>query len=385
MTAEAKTLPTLSISLVELQWLQILSEGWASPLTGFMRENEYLQALHFNCIVTDDAINRNNQSVPIVLSLTEEDKKRLEDVSAMTLTYDDKPIAILRNPEFYYQRKEERCSRQFGTNNPEHPYVRLIHESGDFLVGGDLEVLERIKWNDGLDQYRLTPNEIRKRINDINADAVFAFQLRNPIHNGHALLMKDCRRQLLERGYRKPVLLLHPLGGWTKDDDVPLDTRMAQHQAVLDAGVLDRDNTILAIFPSPMMYAGPTEVQWHAKSRMIAGATYYIVGRDPAGMPHPDKSMYPDGNLYEDTHGGRVLKMAPGLDSIEILPFRVAAYDTSVKQMAFFDPKRKQDFLFISGTKMRTLAKTGELPPDGFMEKNAWDVLAKYYRSLGQN
>ena len=350
-----------------------------------MREKEYLQALHFNCILTDDAAFRNNQSIPIVLSLSEKDKKRLEDVSAMTLTFEDKAVAILRNPEFFYHRKEERCSRQFGTNNPEHPYIKLILESGEYLVGGDLEVLERIKWNDGLDQYRLTPNEIRKRINEVEADAVFAFQLRNPIHNGHALLMKDCRRQLLERGYRKPVLLLHPLGGWTKDDDVPTDIRMAQHQAVLDAGVLDRENTILAIFPSPMMYAGPTEVQWHARTRMIAGANHYIVGRDPAGMPHPDKSMYPDGNLFDDTHGGRVLKMAPGLDNIEILPFRVAAYDTTVGQMAFFDPKRKEDFVFISGTKMRTFARTGELPPDGFMESKAWGILSDYYRSLGKN
>lgn len=385
ISAEAKTLPKLSISTVELQWLQILSEGWASPLNGFMREKEYLQALHFNCVLTEDAGHRYNQSVPIVLSLSETDKKRLVDVSALTLTYDEKPVAILRNPEFYFQRKEERCARQFGTCNPDHPYVKMILESGEYLVGGDLEVLERIVWNDGLDQYRLTPLEIRERINEISADAVFAFQLRNPIHNGHALLMKDCRRQLLERGYRKPVLLLHPLGGWTKDDDVPLPTRMAQHQAVMDAGVLDRENTILAIFPSPMMYAGPTEVQWHAKSRMVAGATFYIVGRDPAGMAHPDKSMYPDGNLYEDTHGGRVLKMAPGLDNIEILPFRVAAYDTTVNQMAFFDPKRKQDFLFISGTKMRSFAKTGELPPDGFMENKAWGILSDYYRSLGKN
>jgi 3'-phosphoadenosine 5'-phosphosulfate synthase len=385
VTTEAKTLPTLSISTVELQWLQILSEGWASPLSGFMREKEYLQTLHFNCIMSEESTARNNHSVPIVLSLNESDKKRLEDVSAMTLTHDNKPIAILRNPEFYYQRKEERCARQFGTANPDHPYIKMILESGDFLVGGDLEVLERVTWNDGLDQYRLTPKEIQKKIEDIGADAVFAFQLRNPIHNGHALLMKDCRRQLLERGYKKPVLLLHPLGGWTKDDDVPLPVRMAQHQAVMDAGVLDRENTILAIFPSPMMYAGPTEVQWHAKSRMIAGATYYIVGRDPAGMPHPDKAMYPDGNLYDDTHGSNVLKMAPGLDNIEILPFRVAAYDTTVNQMAFFDPKRAKDFLFISGTKMRTFAKTGELPPDGFMETKAWGILGDYYRSLGKN
>lgn len=130
--------------------------------------------------------------------------------------------------------------------------------------------------------------------------------------------MQDTKRQLLERGFKKPVLLLHPLGGWTKDDDVPLPVRMAQHQAVLDSGVLNRDDTVLAIFPSPMMYAGPTEVQWHAKARMNAGANFYIVGRDPAGMPHPDKEMYPDGNLYDATHGARVLKMAQGLDSMEV-------------------------------------------------------------------
>ncbi|CAO1395007.1 unnamed protein product [Diamesa hyperborea] len=385
VTNEAKTLQTLTISTVELQWLQVLSEGWAHPLTGFMREKEYLQTLHFNCILNEDSMTRNNHSVPIVLSLSETDKKRLEDVSAMTLVYDNKPVAILRKPEFYFQRKEERCSRQFGTTNVDHPYIKLIHDSGAYLVGGDLEVLERVKWNDGLDQYRLTPNEIRLRIKEMEADAVFAFQLRNPIHNGHALLMMDCRRQLLERGYRKPVLLLHPLGGWTKDDDVPLPTRMAQHQAVLDAGILNRENTILAIFPSPMCYGGPNEVQWHAKARMNAGATYYIVGRDPAGMPHPNKEMYPDGNLYDDTHGSRVLKMAPGLDNIEILPFRVAAYDKTVNQMAFFEPKRKEDFEFISGTKMRTLARTGQLPPDGFMEPKAWAILANYYQSLAKN
>lgn len=275
VAAEANTLPTLEISTVELQWLQVLSEGWATPLTGFMREKEYLQTLHFNCIIGDDGAVKNH-SVPIVLSLSESDKNRLADVSALTLTYESKAVAILRKPEFYYQRKEERLSRQFGTTHPDQPYIKLILESGDYLVGGDLEVLDKVVWNDGLDQYRLTPLDIRKKIKELDADAIFAFQLRNPIHNGHALLMRDCKRQLQERGYKKPILLLHPLGGWTKDDDVPLDTRMAQHQAVLDAGILDRESTILAIFPSPMMYAGPTEVQWHAKSRMNAGANFYI-------------------------------------------------------------------------------------------------------------
>lgn len=66
----------------------------------------------------------------------------------------------------------------------------MIYESGDWLVGGDLEVLSRIRWDDGLDSFRLTPNELRAHFKELGADAVFAFQLRNPIHNGHALLMQ---------------------------------------------------------------------------------------------------------------------------------------------------------------------------------------------------
>lgn len=109
-----------------------------------------------------------------------------------------------------------------------------------------------------------------------------------------------------------------------------------------------------------------------------------MIFQDPAGMPHPNKTLYPDGNLYDDTHGSLVLSLAPGLDNIVILPFKVAAYDNVSKQMAFFDPKRKEDFLFISGTKMRAFAKSGELPPKGFMEEKAWNILAEYYQSLGK-
>ncbi|XP_011213772.2 bifunctional 3'-phosphoadenosine 5'-phosphosulfate synthase [Bactrocera dorsalis] len=379
---EAKSLHSIPLTDVDLQWVQVLSEGWAHPLKGFMREDIFLQTLHFNSIATDDATTRKNQSVPIVLAVTEDIKNKLDGVSSVALTYKGNPVAIMRKPEFYYQRKEERVSRQFGTSHEDHPYIKIIAQGGDYLVGGDLEVLERIRWNDGLDQYRLTPNELRAKFKEMGADAIFAFQLRNPIHNGHALLMQDTKRQLIERGFKKPVLLLHPLGGWTKDDDVPLPVRIAQHQAVLDSGVLKAEDTVLAIFPSPMMYAGPTEVQWHAKARMNAGANFYIVGRDPAGVPHPNKTLYPDGNLFDATHGARVLKMAPGLDTIEILPFRVAAYDKSNSRMAFFDPSRKDEFEFISGTKMRTLARTGQLPPNGFMVPEAWKILSEYYQSL---
>ncbi|XP_045135021.1 bifunctional 3'-phosphoadenosine 5'-phosphosulfate synthase-like isoform X1 [Portunus trituberculatus] len=372
---EAESLPSVTITSLDLQWLQVLSEGWATPLAGFMREQEYLQSQHFGCLM-DSGVS--NQSIPIVLPITSADKERLDGCSAFTLRYAGRPVAIMRKPEFYEHRKEERCARQFGTTCPDHPYIKMINESGDWLAGGDIEALERIRWKDGLDEYRLTPLELRARFREMNADAVFAFQLRNPVHNGHALLMQDTKRQLLERGYHNPVLLLHPLGGWTKNDDVPLNTRMQQHHAVLKEGVLDPNSTVLAIFPSPMMYAGPTEVQWHAKARMSTGANFYIVGRDPAGMPHPDTKK----DLYHPQHGRKVLTMAPGLTQLEIIPFKVAAYDTKAQRMAFYTPERKPDFEFISGTKMRMLARNGENPPDGFMAPEAWRVLASYYQTL---
>lgn len=295
---EVIELPRLEITKLDLQWVQILSEGWATPLKGFMNKQQYLQTLHFN--VLSEGVN---QSIAIVLPVSTKKKEELEELGDFGLWCEGKPYAIMRKPQFFPHRKEERVSRQFGISHPNHPYIKIIYESEDWLVGGELQVLERIRWNDGLDEFRLTPNELRTKFKELKADAVFAFQLRNPIHNGHALLMQDTHRRLLQRGYKNPVLLLHPLGGWTKDDDVPLTVRIRQHQAVLREGVLPK-STVLAIFPSPMSYAGPTEVQWHAKARMIAGANFYIVGRDPAGVPHPDRENKPGQDLYDPVDGG---------------------------------------------------------------------------------
>ena len=97
---------------------------------------------------------------------------------------------------------------------------------------------------------------------------------------------------------------------------MPLDWRIKQHKAVLEDGVLDPSSTVIAIWPSPMSYGGPTEVQWHAKSRLVTGATFYIVGRDPAGMKYPNREIVDEENgttksvdIYEPSHGSRVVKL----------------------------------------------------------------------------
>ncbi|VDO60577.1 unnamed protein product [Heligmosomoides polygyrus] len=390
----AKATPTIELGPVEVQWLQVLSEGWATPLPGFMRERQYLQALHFGQLLDlkrktvfpgeeDDGAEDPwpmdepvNQSVPIVLPITDEQKS--EKVSqSVALTRNGAVLAVLVDGEVFAHRREERVARQFAFSDRRHPAVDQVLSSGPWCLGGDLKVLERITFDDGLNGFRKTPSELRKIFEEKGADAVFVFQLRNPIHNGHALLMRDTREKLLKK-YRNPMLLLHPLGGWTKDDDVPLSVRMRQHEAVIAEGVLDPSWTVLSIFPSPMLYAGPTEVQWHARARIAAGVHTYIVGRDPAGIQHPDTGDF----LYEPTHGAKVLSMAPGLNHLHILPFRVAAYDKKAGKMAFFDPSRKDDFDFISGTRMRGLARSGATPPDGFMAPSAWQILADYYKSM---
>lgn len=116
-------------------------------------------------------------------------------------------------------------------------------------------------------------------------------------------------------------------------------------------------------------------MQWHALARQRAGATHYIVGRDPAGL------KVGGADLYSPWHGQMMLKMNPRI-TVELVPFQFASYDKTSGKMAFFDPKRKDDFVSISGTKMRKMAAEDETPPDGFMEPGGWKVLVHYYSTL---
>lgn len=211
--AEAESMPKVKLTKIDLEWVHVISEGWANPLRGFMREDEYLQSLHFNSLRLKDG-SIVNMSLPIVLAIDDKDKGGIgasPDVGLVGPNGD--LVGILRSVQIYKHNKEERIARTWGTNAPGLPYVEeTISPAGNWLIGGDLEVLEPIKYHDGLDHYRLSPRELRKEFDRRHADAVFAFQLRNPVHNGHALLMNDTRRRLLEMGYKNPILLLHPLG-----------------------------------------------------------------------------------------------------------------------------------------------------------------------------
>jgi 3'-phosphoadenosine 5'-phosphosulfate synthase len=131
-----------------------------------------------------------------------------------------------------------------------------------------------------------------------------------------------------------------------------------------------------------MLYGGPTEVLWHASSRVNCGITHFITGRDPAGVGHPEIKGEP---LYDVWHGQKILVHQKSLlNGVEVMPFKVAAYNTLEKKMAFFNPRTAKpgEFDFISGTRMRGMAKDGVNPPDGFMSPGGWEVLKTYYMNL---
>lgn len=424
---EAETLVKVLLTDIDLNWLQTIGEGWASPLKGFMREGALVQTLHFNSMLVDpfnltgnkgmherqtDFSNfqehapptRVSMSVPITLAITDFTKRNIEmaGASAVALvTRSGQTVAILRDPEIYDNRKEEIITRMYGAMDVGHPYIKNILSGGDYLLGGEIELLDRIRYNDGLDQWRKTAKELTEEFRAKGADTVYAFQTRNPTHAGHAYLMRSAGEDLKAKGYRNPVLWLSPLGGWTKEDDVPLNVRIRQHEEVLKAGTthpggLNPDTTVMAIWPSPMVYAGPTEVQFHAKSRRSAGASYFVVGRDPAGMKRSDR----DEDLYNGDHGRYVLQYSPGLGDMKLLSFVKVMYDVSDNVMKTPDPARMDDFISISGTKMRLLARNGAVPcspqniptdlveanciPSGFMVPKGWEGVVDYYKNVEQ-
>lgn len=425
--AQAETLHAKArLTDIDVNWLHVISEGWAAPLRGFMREGPLLQALHFNSILIDpfddngaadliysqtdwnDYTTRGRQrtslSVPIVLPITKYTKDAIEaDDTAGAVALVDKDgrtLGVLRAPEVYDNRKEEIATRCFGAIDADHPYMKHLYTGGDYLLGGEIEVFERIRYNDGLDRWRLSPKELYAEFKAKNADVVFAFQTRNPTHAGHAYLMRTGRERLVHRGFKNPVLWLSPLGGWTKSDDVPLDVRVKQHQAVLDERMLDPAWTVMGIWPAPMIYAGPTEVQFHALSRKAAGASFFVVGRDAAGIKGSESAVWnPDDDMYNANHARYVLQMSPVLEDgqMSLLSFDKFYYDKSDHTMKAMDPSRPDDFISISGSKMRALARQGAVPctdpipsdllaancvPQGFMVPSGWAIVCDYYQNI---
>jgi sulfate adenylyltransferase len=354
--AEAANLPKLTVNHRELSDLEMLAVGALSPLRGFVGEKDYrsvLETMHLS--------NGSPWTIPVTLSLTQEEVKRIGGADAVALSSHEgfEPLAILEVAEVFQRDRQAEAQAVFGTEEIEHPGVKALHDAGDYCLAGSLRVI-RLPEHHDFRRYRLTPAETRAEFARRGWRTVVGFQTRNPIHRAHEYIQK-CALEIVDG------LLVHPLMGATKGDDVPADVRMQCYEALFSE-YYPKDRAMISIFPAAMRYAGPKEAIWHAIARKNYGCTHFIVGRDHAGV----------GSYYGTYDAQRIFEeFEPGELGITPLRFEHSFYCKRCEGMGSPKtcPHGDDDRVILSGTKVREMLRKGERPPQEFSRPEVADIL----------
>jgi sulfate adenylyltransferase len=339
----------------ELSDLEMLAVGALSPLTGFLGQRDYRSIL--------DSMHLENGlawTIPVTLSVTNDEAKRVGGADAVTLVDGGgDPIAVLEISEVFERDREREALAVFGTEDVEHPGVAALHHAGDVCLAGDVRVL-RLPAHDDFGEYRLTPAQTRAAFRERGWRTVVGFQTRNPIHRAHEYIQK-CALEIVDG------LLVHPLVGATKADDVPPDVRMRCYEALFD-GYYPKDRAMVAVFPAAMRYAGPKEAIWHAIARKNYGCTHFIVGRDHAGVG-TYYGTYDAQKIFED--------FEPGELGITPLFFEHSFFCKKCDSMASPKtcPHDDADRVILSGTKVREMLRAGQKPPKEFSRPEVAQIL----------
>jgi sulfate adenylyltransferase len=354
--AEADHLPKLVVNARELSDLEMLAVGALSPLRGFVGEADYVSVLE-----TMHLTNGLAWSIPVTLSLTDDDVKRIGAGGSVALLPWEAgdPIAVVEVAEVFKRDRQKESVGIFGTEDLEHPGVQALHDAGDFCLAGTVRALALPEHDDFL-PYRLTPAQTRAAFAERGWRTVVGFQTRNPIHRAHEYLQK-CALEIVDG------LLVHPLVGATKDDDVPADVRMRCYEALFE-GYYPKDRAMVSVFPAAMRYAGPREAIWHAICRKNYGCTHFIVGRDHAGV----------GSYYGTYDAQRIFEeFEPGELGITPLMFEHSFWCNACEGMASPKtcPHGEGSRVSLSGTKVREMLRAGERPPAEFSRPEVADIL----------
>ncbi|HWJ31629.1 MAG TPA: sulfate adenylyltransferase [Gaiellaceae bacterium] len=344
------SLETLELTSRELSDLDMLASGALSPLAGFMGRDDYESVLESMRLV-----NSLPWALPVCLAV--EEAPRGERVALGE-------HAVLEVEEVYDYDKEREAQQAFGTTDDAHPGVARLYEQKPLYLGGRVTVFERAQ--PPFPELALDPAETRAAFAERGWKRVVGFQTRNPIHRAHEYLTKVALETV-------DGLLIHPLVGDTKSDDVPAKTRVECYRVLLD-GYYPQDRVVLSAFPAAMRYAGPREAVWHAICRKNYGCSHFIVGRDHAGV----------GDYY-GTYDAQLIfdEFEPHELDIEPMFFEHSFWCKKCGSMASAKtcPHGADDHVFLSGTKVREMLGNGELPPATFSRPEVAEVLIEAYRT----
>ncbi|HEV2247946.1 MAG TPA: sulfate adenylyltransferase, partial [Terriglobia bacterium] len=264
LEAAALALPVIQLSPFEVSDLEMLAIGAFSPLEGFMGRADYTRVINDKRLA-----NGLPWTLPVTLAVNKEKADSLKNTSRVALADDTGTLlAILEIQDIFHYDREAESVAVFRTANSDHPGARYVASRGDWIISGRVEVFRRPNAEE-YSKYRLGPADTRKIFAERGWNAVVGFQTRNPVHRAHEYIQKAALEIV-------DGLLLHPIGGETKSDDISLEVRLRCYEVLLE-NYYPRDRALLALNPASMRYAGPREAIFHALIRKNFGCTHFIV------------------------------------------------------------------------------------------------------------
>ncbi|KAF4666032.1 Sulfate adenylyltransferase [Perkinsus chesapeaki] len=350
--------------------LELLLVGGFAPLDGFMTSADYESVVH-NMRLADGQL----WPLPVTLDTNNASKFTVGSCAALLDTFGN-PVARLEVSEVWRPNKTSEALECYGTlDRYDHPAVKyLLGHSGEFYVGGKVHRL-RLPDHWDLGEVRKTPEEVRNEIIRRNWTEVVAFQTRNPMHFAHVELVLRALQGGVKRG-----LLLHPVVGPTKADDVPYGVRFKCYEKLLSDGLLPSDRVILSALPLTMRLGGPREAVLHAIVRRNYGATHFIVGRDHAGCKDATGK-----DFYEPFAAAELTKAFEAELGVEIIvPEGELVHVTGRGYIPVGLASPEEEIRKISGTQMRAMLDRGEALPSWFTPPGVAEILRRHIAPIGQ-